>query len=197
MATISLASDIKRVVKQLDSLQRKQVPYATALALNDVAFDARKAEQNAQRRYLDRPVRFTQSGFFVDKANKRKLTATITIPQNRWKYIRHQVEGGASTRQGAPHAIPLDPSVKNKFGGMPRNKTRTLKKRKGHFIAKSGSTNILFKRQGKQVTPLIAFKKTTMQTKKYPVWKAATRVVESKFEHAFDKRMAHALRTAR
>ena len=197
MATISLASDIKKVVKQLDSLQRKQVPYATALALNDVAFEARKAEQNAQRRYLDRPVRFTQTGFFVGKANKRKLTATIEIPANRWKYIRHQVEGGASTRASGFHAIPLDKSIQNKYGGMPRNKSRTLLKRKGHFVAKSGNTNILFKRQGKQVTPLIAFKRTTVQNKIYPVWKAATRVVESKFKHSFDKRMAHALRTAK
>jgi len=196
MATISLASDIKQAIKKLDSLQRKQVPYAAKNALNDIAFKAKKAEQNAQRRYLDRPVKFTQSGFWIDKATTKKLTVTITIPQNRWKYIRHQVEGGASTRANGFHAIPLDPSIQNKYGGV-RSKTRTLLKRKGHFVAKSGSTDILFKRQGKQVTPLLAFKKTTMQTKKYPVWKAATRVVESKFKHSFDKALAYALRTAR
>lgn len=200
MATISLASDIKQAIKKLDSIQRKQVPYATALALNDVAFEARKAEQNAQRQYLDKPARFTTMGYQVKKADKRKLTAVIFVPQNRWNYLRYVVEGGLSTRTGVKHSVAIDHSLLNKFGSLPRNKVKSLARKKGHFFGSSKGSNYLFKRDSKgryPIKPLVVFKETTKHTKRYPIWKAATRVVGSRFKHRFDRRMAYALRTAR
>ena len=58
--SIDVRADIKGAVKYLNRVQRKQVPFATALALTRTAQDVAKAETAQISKKLDRPTPFTQ-----------------------------------------------------------------------------------------------------------------------------------------
>lgn len=198
MSFVSVKPEVKKAKKQLTRIQKKQIPYALSTALNDVAFDARPAEQNAQRQYIDRPTPYTQKGFKVTKSTKKTLVARIEVPEQRWKYLQKQVHGGASTRSNKKHAIPVNQALLNKYGGMPRNKAATLLRRKNHFMASINGTYGVWKRDRTGALTLqILLKQTTQHTASYPLWNATRRVVEKRFPHKFAARLRYALRTAR
>ena len=196
MVSISVSANVKQVKKQLNAMQRKQIPFALASALNEIAFTARKAEQNAQRQYIDRPTSFTNKGYQVLKTNKRALKASLIIPDNRG-YLKHTIEGGTSTRAKNKHAIPINKALQNKFGGMARNKTKMLLKRKDHFRATMNGIDGLWARKDRVPQLQIVYKDSITTRKTYPVWKAAQRVVAKRFKHVLDDKLKYALRTAR
>tara|TARA_R110000803_G_scaffold180290_2_gene242700 strand:- start:216 stop:818 length:603 start_codon:yes stop_codon:yes gene_type:complete len=184
---ITVTADVKKARRQLDLIERKQIPYAASLALNDVAFASRKAEIALQANVIDNPTPFTKRGFKVHKSNKRDLEAVLEIPPAQWKYLRHQVRGGASVRN---HAIPVNHSLENKYGGLPRRKAITLAKRKNHFSATLNGTAGVWKRESDGSLSLqILFKPKTTQRKKYPFGKATKRLVAARWSSTFDKRL--------
>jgi len=76
---LDLSSDLDRLTRRLDDTARRQVPYALALAINDVAFEVQKAEREHIPRVVYRPTAFTVRGVLVKKATKGKPVAKIYI----------------------------------------------------------------------------------------------------------------------
>lgn len=105
MATLRLSLD-----SELPKMQRwtaamtKQLPFATSQALNAVAFDARQAINGATRQYFDRPARFTQNAFFVQRSTKRRLEALVYAEaapgRDRARYLRFGIQGGERVQKG-------------------------------------------------------------------------------------------------
>ena len=207
MALLSVSADVKKAKKKLNRIQKKQIPFALSNAINDVAFHARgSVEPAAMKQYLDRPARFTTNSFHVKKSTKKTLVGRILIRPNRWNYLKYVVQGGQSTRPGKDHAIAIDHSLLNRYGGLPRNKAKRLAKQKGHFALTSKGTDYIFRRNaprnkaktgGDNIEARVVFKKTTTQTKIYPIWQATIKSVRSRFPSTFDRRLKFALKTAR
>ena len=201
MALLSVSADVKKAKKKLNRIQKKQIPFALSNAINDVAFHAKKnVEPAAMKQYLDRPARFTTNSFHLNRSTKKTLVGRILIRPNRWNYLKYVVLGGASTRVGRDHAIPLDDSLLNRYGALPRNKAGRLAKQRDHFAMTVKGTDYIFKRTGarhKVIRPVIVFKKTTTQTKLYPLWQATIKSVGRRFPSTFDRRLKFALKTAR
>ena len=82
----------------------KQMPFATSVALNDVAFKARTSLNGATRQYFQAPVKFTQSAFLVQKAKKSDLTAYVFANndqgRNRARSLRYGIQGGQRVAKG-------------------------------------------------------------------------------------------------
>jgi hypothetical protein len=82
----------------------KQLPFATSVALNDVAFKARQSLNGATRQYFQSPVKFTQSAFLVQKSKKADLTADVFANnqdgRNRARYLRYGIQGGQRVAKG-------------------------------------------------------------------------------------------------
>lgn len=82
----------------------KQMPFATTVALNDVAFQARQSLNGATRQYFQGPVKFTQTAFLVEKAKKATLTAYVFANnqqgRNRARYLRYGIQGGQRVAKG-------------------------------------------------------------------------------------------------
>jgi len=82
----------------------KQLPFATSVALNDVAFKARTSLNGATRQYFHSPVKFTQSAFLVQKSKKADLTAYVFANndqgRNRARYLRYGIQGGQRVAKG-------------------------------------------------------------------------------------------------
>ncbi|QFU04579.1 hypothetical protein FIU82_06055 [Pseudoalteromonas sp. THAF3] len=77
-----------------------QVPYATSLAINDVAYQSRLALQSHMARVLDAPIPFTLRGVRYDKASKRNLRALVYLRDEVARYMEAQIEGGTRDEKG-------------------------------------------------------------------------------------------------
>ena len=114
---------------------QKQVPYATALALNSIATGVKADIRTSMQATFDRPTPWTLNAFTIDKASKANLTATIRMKDfapggtPAWKYLGPQMEGGARnqkrferalqiTNQAAAFALPASGASLNAYGNV-------------------------------------------------------------------------------
>ncbi|MFC2974721.1 hypothetical protein ACFOJE_21240 [Azotobacter bryophylli] len=98
---ISAHVDVGEISRKLSDLAKKQIPFATALALTRTAQLVKKGTLDVMRARLDRPTPITMSSVFVKPATKARLEARVWfkdswssgIPADR--YMQPAVLGGA------------------------------------------------------------------------------------------------------
>jgi len=82
----------------------KQLPFATSVALNQTAFDVRQTLNTDTTRFFDRPNRFTQTAFLVNKSTKQDLQVTIYANADkgydRARYLQYGIDGGVRRQKG-------------------------------------------------------------------------------------------------
>jgi hypothetical protein len=89
--------DLSGLAAKLDDAQKRQVPFATALALTRVAQAAREDIIRVEMPgTFDRPTPYTLRSTFVDRARKDRLYARVLLRGTRAEsaYLRAQVDGG-------------------------------------------------------------------------------------------------------
>ena len=98
---------IKEVTEMLDDVRKKQIPFATALALTRTASKARLNVQGKMKQVFDRPTRFTLSSVLYEKATKKKQYSRVYLADIDRKtthktadYMRVQSEGGKREHKG-------------------------------------------------------------------------------------------------
>ena len=107
MLSLNVGSNINQVAGWLTNVQRKQLPFATAGALTDTAFDVRKhvVEKTFPRDFDLKNKRFAAATLRVEKANKRKLRAAVYDRLGR-EYLETQARGGIKKPRGQWISIP-------------------------------------------------------------------------------------------
>lgn len=198
MIELSVSFDTKEVEKMLTDLEKKQIPFAASQALNDTAFDARKALRVQTPRKLDRPTKFTVDSFQVIKSKKRNLVATVFIEEKRWKYLKWQIDGGTRRISGRGTGVPVGAKL-NKFGNI-RGRSRGLVKGKKQFIATIRGVAGVWEKLGsgrRQVKLMVVFKKSVNYKQRLPYAKIVEGVARNKFVKHFNRRLKQALKTAR
>lgn len=97
MITINI--DTREFAQALNDFQRKQLPFALSLALNDTARDV-QTDLHKATNVFDRPRPATAKGTLLTRSTKANLTATVAIktrnegrlPAN--EYLQAEIEGG-------------------------------------------------------------------------------------------------------
>ena len=74
---IDLRVDAKQFTRGLSRLERREAPFAIALALTRTAQEIRKNTVKRMGRVLDRPTRFTLNAFKVVPARKKDPVAIV------------------------------------------------------------------------------------------------------------------------
>lgn len=101
---ISFESNIREWTADLDAVRRRSLPFATAMALNDVAYEVMSENRQEMPDIFDRPVPLTVRSLAYRRATKETLLVSIYIrdqvahgnaPDD---YLRPQIMGG-----GRPH----------------------------------------------------------------------------------------------
>lgn len=98
---IDVRSDVKEITRYLNRVQKKQIPFATALALTKVAQDAKKALRANMGVVFDRPTRFTLNSLFVKPAKKKNPISDVRLKDfagrggNARNYLAPEIQGGA------------------------------------------------------------------------------------------------------
>jgi len=148
---MSVLADTKQLTKHLNRIQKKQIPFATSKALNDVAFDSRSFIQKSLPRRLDRPTKGIISSVQVQKSKKKNLVATVGFAglgfkSTKWsespaEIMRRHIKGGTRSPKQLPHLrIPSD----TKGGGLKLNKFGNIAGKKGKLQKMLGNKDQFF-----------------------------------------------------
>jgi len=111
MATINISANIDQARSYLNNIQRKQIPFATSLALNKTAQKVKEEQRKEMRDVFDRPTPFTLNSVFVKSSNKSNLTATVGLKSfaskgnAAAKYLQAQISGGERRLKGYEVAL--------------------------------------------------------------------------------------------
>lgn len=105
---IHVTSDLDATIRELDELQRKQVPFATSLAINWTAQRVKDAERAEMARVFDRPSPWTLNSVFMKAGTKTKPEARVWLKDETAvstgtpssKYLLPQIEGGDRALKG-------------------------------------------------------------------------------------------------
>ena len=130
--SLTIDQDLSRATAWTKAVQ-KQLPFATSVALNNVAFDARKAINAGTKGAFHVPVKFTQNAFLVQKSKKKSLAAFVYAQdkagKDRARYLRFGIAGGTRPQKGLDvffeNAIPNDGTIPAGAYFMPTSLVKT------------------------------------------------------------------------
>ena len=148
---LSVQSDTKQLTAYLKGVQKKQIPFATKNALNDVAFDARSFVKKYLPRRFDRPTQGLISSVQVKKTNKKDLTAIVGFAglgfrTTKWsespaKIMRRHIKGGTRfPKMGGKLRIPSE----TKGGGIKINMFGNIAGKKNKIAKMIGKSDQFF-----------------------------------------------------
>jgi len=219
-AKISVKSNVKSFTRKLPPFLKKQVPFATSLALNETAKKAAKAQRAQAQRIFDRPTPFLLNGIYSPRgrgsfrgkrSTKRDLSALL-VPglkgRNRFddasarinEVIRIQTQGGTRLPKKRALVVPTSSARLNKYGNLTRNRVQTLLNRSDVFSAGRAQglpPGIYKRRRDGALRMLIAYEPSADYRKVYPYYRIANGVVRSQFDKEFRKAFKRAVSTAK
>jgi hypothetical protein len=91
--------DPTKLIERCSDLEKKQLPFATMLAINDAMFDVREGWKKEITTVFDRPTPLTINAVLYKKATLQNLTAEVFLRDEATKgtppsrYLIEQVEG--------------------------------------------------------------------------------------------------------
>ncbi|WP_433693236.1 hypothetical protein [Paraburkholderia phenoliruptrix] len=135
MLTLSVRSEIKSVARALDSLARKQLPFATAQAINATATGVKEAEQQNMRKVLDAPTPFTVNAVAIKRATKSNPVALVYVKPVAAAYLLPYEIGGPNKLNSQALLKPVGAKV-NQYGNLPRNLVKRLSSKPNVFVGK-------------------------------------------------------------
>lgn len=104
-------SNIRGVSRWLTDAERKQIPFATVLALTMTAKDAKAEEILTMRRVFDRPTPYTLNALQATPARKTNPVASVEFKQGATsrtdakRFLNPEVHGGTRSRKSSERLL--------------------------------------------------------------------------------------------
>ena len=219
---LSIDQDLKGFERFLNN-NRKQLPFATSLALNDTGFNIRQALNKGTLGAFDKPTTFTQKAFFTTKSKKTNLIVHVFAKDKEGsdaaRYLRFGVQGGARPPKGFEKyfsGLPNDGTIARYF--MPTRQTKrdgkgnitraTLKKLSTRvtdgtaFIGTPRNSTrppglYVREKNNKLLAKFITTNSKPTYTGRFNIEAIAGKVVQRRFNQHFNKAMSKAIATAK
>ena len=194
---VNVKTNIKEISKNLTRDQKKQVPFASAMAINNTLFQLRKEMGKQTRKKLDRPTKFTQNGFVVQKAKKQNLKGMLFLKDAVEKYLKFQIDGGIrSTGKYIP--VPFKQNARlNKFGNIIGKRSGLIKKKSQFIGTVNGLLGVWERQKGNKLKLIIGFERTVEYKPKLPFYTIAQKFSAAVFDRNFTKAIARSIKSAR
>ena len=206
---LNITTNIKSIQIGLSKTAKRQVPFAIASTLTQLAFQAMQEEKQQAPKYLDRPTPFTIKGFRYKKANKRNLVSEVYIDgaaANR-SYMKYSIDGGVSRPKKSAMIHPAKNSKLNKYGNLPRNYVKKAMANKAKFFSgvpkgMQGDDNSgIWQRYGtknnQRIRMVAQWRKSRSYQARFPFYEITGDVVFNRANAIFNKQLAYAIRTAK
>jgi len=196
---IKIKDNIKEFSKGLNKFQKKQMPFATAQAINNTLFGLKKEMGKQTVKKLDRPVPFTQRGFLINKAKKTNQVGVLYIRPEVAEYLKYQIDGGVRS-QATKIPVPILKNKRlNKYGNIAGKRSGLVKGSKEFIGTIKGVTGV-WKQQRKGQAPILLIKfhdSVKYDKKPFDFYKIGNNYARNTFDRQLDKALKKALRTAR
>ncbi|HEM7842589.1 TPA: hypothetical protein U2Q23_005323 [Burkholderia multivorans] len=206
MFSISVRSNVRDIERGLNDLVRKQLPFATAQAINATAERVRIAQRENMKEVLDEPTPFTLNSVAIKKATKANPVAVVYVKPVAAAYLLPYEIGGKNKLNSKALLKPIGAKV-NQYGNLPRNLVRRMAAKPNAFVGKVKTKNGVVdgvwlrtkKTRGKQagLTLMVKFADAHDVRQRLNYRGVAKRVVSATFPAELDRAMAKALATAR
>ena len=215
---INVSAEIKRITRALTNLAYKQVPFATATALTQLARSVQEAEKRNIAKTFKKPKAFTIGAVGVKAARKDNLVATVFVRPIAARYLAPYEDGGLHVLSGKALLNPKNIKL-NANGQLPRTTLARLKARPDVFIGpvktKGGIVNGVWQRippvEGKvgrrgragaaaqpgHLKLIIRFGDAIAVNKRLKYRSHAEQVINREFRTAFTEAMGNAMESAR
>ena len=193
---VSVKSNIKEITKWTTNAQKKQIPFATANAINQTLFQTRKVMMKQTEQKLNNPTPFTVKSFLVDKAKKTKLSGMLFIREAAEKYLKFQILGGTRS-SGKKFSIPTSNAKLNRYGNIVGKRTGLIKKQSQFLQTINGVTGVWERQSDNKLKLIIALKNSANYKPKLPFYTIAQKYAASKFNKNFINAYNKAFKTAK
>ena len=199
---MSNQSEIKRLISNLTDLEKKQIPYATSLALNNTAFQIKDALVSQMKQKLDNPTPFTLRAVKIKKATKRRLYVEIYIADVQAEYLKRMYYGGTKYPKRRALVTPTKDLKLNKYGNITRNKIKTALSSKNYFsgtvTGQGGKRSGIFRKyKSGRIKQIIMWQSRKEEKKRLEFDGVVEEIAGSSIDGHFKKALAHAISTAR
>jgi hypothetical protein len=193
---VNVKSNIKEITKFTTNVQKKQIPFATSVAINNTLFDLKTEMAKQMDKKLDRPTPFTKRGFFINKAKKNLLIGVLLMKDIVANYMQYQIEGGTRAT-GKQIPVPYKPNARlNKFGNIIGKRTGLIKK-STQFIGNINGTEGVYERTKQGLKLIIGFERSVNYRPRFPFYVIAAKFSNAVFDRKFAKAFDRALRSAK
>ncbi len=134
MLILSIKPNLNRLERDLGDLERRQIPFASATAVNSLAALVQNAERQAMESTFDGVTPFTKGGVKIKRARKSDPTAIIFLGDVAEQYLAPYISGGRHFLGGKRALLnPKNVNV-NQYGNLPKGKLAALKGRSDVFV---------------------------------------------------------------
>lgn len=153
---LDIRSNIRDLQRDLSDAGRKQVPFATALAINETLAVVERATGPLLRARLDKPTPFTERGVYRRSARKARLAGEVGFKRVQAAYLSTLEEGGTLNKRG--QRLPQKARV-NQYGNLPKGYIGKLLANPNVFSGRpKGRTGGIYKRLGATAEKKAGFK---------------------------------------
>ena len=137
-----IRSNVVEVSRWLDDVQRKQLPFATVLAMTMTAKDIRAEEISVMKRVFDRPTPYTLNALAVKPAKKSTMVASVEFKEGfsgtpAKRFLNPNVNGGPRSQRsselqiapllkGYSYLVPASGYPLNAYGNVPGSQMRRV-----------------------------------------------------------------------
>jgi hypothetical protein len=196
MITISVRDDFRRATRMMTDLERRQLPFALARALNNTAKAAQLDVQRELPRAFDKPTPFTQRGIAIKTASRGELEAEVFVRPIQAEYLGLQERGGTREPKGQALVTPVAVRL-NQYGNIPNRGLRRAKARKQVFVGQVRGVGGFWERTKSGLKLLARFDGPKRVARNEWFMPTVTATVRREFPRQFPQAMRDALRTAR
>lgn len=138
----AIRTNVADLAKDLDDLAKKQIPFATALALTNAAKDVRRHLRDTLTDYFTVRGQWVPRSIQIDQANK-KDAAPHAIVGTLYEPMALQAEGGEKRgRAGHDVAIPMAARGSNSDRTTPSQWPGNLLKKKGFHLVEMDNSRV-------------------------------------------------------
>lgn len=190
-------ADMRKLTKKLSDLEKKQIPFASSLALNKLAVLGQRAAVRGLAVHIDKPTPFTKRGIRVRRSNKSNLVSAVFVQDIQAEYLRFAVFGGNRKPKGRALIIPVQQRL-NQYGNLPKNKIKNLMARDDTFaLVNSPRAGIYQRLKNGRLKLLVSFKGGADYRSIYPFKQIVVKEVQKYVESAFRSSLQRALSSAK
>lgn len=206
MVALRVKADIKKATRYLNSVQRKQVPFATAKALTLTAKDAQVNITKTLPKDLHKPTPFTMRGIGMRPAKKKFLQSSVFVKPIQFDYLKWSIHGGTRHPKHRVIIIGAEGRRRNQYGNTPgfRHLRRNLLAKPNVFEGEINGQAGIWQRKKRSrrnpagsVTPLAIYVDRAGYSKRLRFFERAEGTARARFPTHFRRELQKALRTAR